>query len=37
VIKPVTEVFPMSRGKEAIAHLEAGEARYRVELQNDLN
>ncbi len=35
-IKPVTEVFPMSRANEAIAHLEAGKARYRVVLRNDL-
>jgi uncharacterized zinc-type alcohol dehydrogenase-like protein len=33
----VTEEFPMSRANEAIAHLEAGKARYRVVLKNDLN
>jgi uncharacterized zinc-type alcohol dehydrogenase-like protein len=35
-IEPVTETFPMSRVNEAIAHLEAGKARYRVVLENDL-
>jgi uncharacterized zinc-type alcohol dehydrogenase-like protein len=35
-IKPVTEEFPMSRANEALAHLEAGKARYRVVLKNDL-
>jgi uncharacterized zinc-type alcohol dehydrogenase-like protein len=29
-------IFPMSRVNEAIAHLEAGKARYRVVLENDL-
>ena len=33
---PVTEEFPMSRANEALAHLEAGKARYRVVLRNDL-
>ncbi len=34
-IAPVTEVFPMSRVNEAIDHLRAGKARYRVVLEND--
>ncbi len=34
-IAPVTEHFPMSRVNEALAHLEAGSARYRVVLEND--
>ncbi len=35
-IEPVVETFPMSRANEAIAHLEAGKARYRIVLENDL-
>jgi len=35
-IGPVTEEFPMSRANEALAHLEAGKARYRIVLRNDL-
>jgi uncharacterized zinc-type alcohol dehydrogenase-like protein len=35
-IKPVTEEFPMSHANEALAHLEAGKARYRVVLKQDL-
>jgi uncharacterized zinc-type alcohol dehydrogenase-like protein len=35
-IKPVCEVFPMSKANEAIAHLHSGKARYRVVLENDL-
>jgi alcohol/geraniol dehydrogenase (NADP+) len=35
-IKPVTENFPMSQANEALAHLEAGKARYRIVLKNDL-
>lgn len=35
-INAVTEMFPMSRVNEAIAHLVSGKARYRVVLQNDL-
>ena len=35
-IAPVTEEFPMSRANEALAHLAAGKARYRVVLRNDL-
>ena len=36
-IEPVTETFPMSRVNEALAHLAAGKARYRIVLENDLN
>ena len=35
-VSPVTEEFPMSRANEALAHLEAGKARYRIVLKNDL-
>lgn len=35
-ISPVTEEFPMSQANEALAHLAAGKARYRVVLKNDL-
>ena len=35
-IRPVTEEFPMSRANEAMAHLAAGKARYRIVLKNDL-
>ena len=35
-IAPVTEDFTMSQANEAIAHLEAGKARYRIVLKNDL-
>ena len=35
-ISAVTEEFPMSRVNEAFAHLEAGKARYRIVLRNDL-
>lgn len=34
-IEAVTEHFPMSRVNEALAHLQAGKARYRVVLEND--
>ena len=34
-IEPVAEHFPMSRVNEALAHLRAGKARYRVVLEND--
>lgn len=34
-IHPLTEVFPMSKINEALAHLDAGRARYRIVLQND--
>ncbi|HEX7363389.1 MAG TPA: NAD(P)-dependent alcohol dehydrogenase [Bryobacteraceae bacterium] len=36
-IAPVTEEFPMSKANEALAHLEAGKARYRIVLKNDLS
>ncbi|MBY0354163.1 MAG: NAD(P)-dependent alcohol dehydrogenase [Rickettsiales bacterium] len=36
-IAPVTEHFNMSEANEAFAHLEAGKARYRIVLKNDLN
>jgi len=35
-IQPVTEHFPMSQVNEALDHLRAGKARYRVVLKNDL-
>jgi len=35
-IAPVTENFPMSRVNEALEHLRAGQARYRIVLSNDL-
>jgi uncharacterized zinc-type alcohol dehydrogenase-like protein len=35
-VAPITEEFPMSKANEAIAHLEAGKARYRIVLKNDL-
>jgi uncharacterized zinc-type alcohol dehydrogenase-like protein len=35
-IRPVTEEFPLSRANEALAHLAAGKARYRIVLKNDL-
>jgi uncharacterized zinc-type alcohol dehydrogenase-like protein len=35
-IAPVTEDFPMSEANEALEHLEAGKARYRIVLKNDL-
>jgi uncharacterized zinc-type alcohol dehydrogenase-like protein len=31
-ISPQTEHFPMKRVNEALAHLEAGKARYRIVL-----
>jgi alcohol/geraniol dehydrogenase (NADP+) len=34
-ISPQIEMFPMSRINDAIAHLRAGKARYRVVLEND--
>ncbi len=34
-IQPQVEVFPMSRANEALEHLKAGKARYRVVLSND--
>jgi uncharacterized zinc-type alcohol dehydrogenase-like protein len=35
-IAPTTEMFPMSRANDAIEHLRAGKARYRIVLKNDL-
>ncbi len=35
-IHPVTEQFPLSKINEAMAHLDAGRARYRIVLENDL-
>ena len=35
-IAPITEMFPMSQANEAIKHLEAGKARFRIVLKNDL-
>ena len=35
-VRPITEEFPMSRANEAMAHLEAGKARYRIVVKNDL-
>ncbi|MBA3750042.1 MAG: NAD(P)-dependent alcohol dehydrogenase [Nitrosopumilus sp.] len=34
-IEPVIEEFPLSKVNEAMAHLEAGKARYRIVLRND--
>jgi uncharacterized zinc-type alcohol dehydrogenase-like protein len=36
-IAPVTEEFPMSQANEALEHLKAGKARYRIVLKQDLN
>jgi uncharacterized zinc-type alcohol dehydrogenase-like protein len=36
-IAPITENFKMSEVNEAIEHLEAGKARYRVVLKNDIS
>jgi uncharacterized zinc-type alcohol dehydrogenase-like protein len=35
-IAPITEDFPMTCANEAFEHLEAGKARYRIVLRNDL-
>ena len=35
-IEPTIETFPMSRVNDALDHLRAGKARYRVVLKNDL-
>ncbi len=35
-IAPITETFAMSKANDAIAHLRAGKARYRIVLENDL-
>ncbi|MFO0824508.1 MAG: hypothetical protein U0792_15560 [Gemmataceae bacterium] len=34
-IAPVTETFSMSKVNEALGHLRAGKARYRIVLEND--
>lgn len=34
-LAPVTEMFPLSRVNDALEHLRAGKARYRVVLRND--
>ena len=36
-IAPVTEQFPMTQANEALDHLEAGKARYRIVLKQDLH
>lgn len=36
-IAPIIEEFPMSRINEALDHLRAGKARYRVVLKNDIS
>lgn len=35
-IEPITEEFKMTEANEAMEHLEAGKARYRIVLKNDL-
>src|SRR5678815_2007225 len=35
-VAPVTETFPMSKVNDALEHLRAGKARYRIVLVNDL-
>ncbi len=35
-IAPITEEFPMSQANQAMEHLRAGHARYRIVLKNDL-
>jgi uncharacterized zinc-type alcohol dehydrogenase-like protein len=36
-IAPVIEKFPLSKVNDALEHLRAGKARYRIVLENDLN
>lgn len=36
-IEPVTEHFPLSQVNDALAHLQAGRARYRIVLENEGN
>jgi alcohol/geraniol dehydrogenase (NADP+) len=36
-IAPVTEEFPMSKVNDAVEHLAAGNARYRIVLKNDID
>ena len=35
-IAPITESFPMSKVNDALEHLRAGKARYRIVLENDI-
>ena len=35
-VAPAVEMYPLSRVNDAIDHLRAGRARYRVVLENDL-
>lgn len=35
-VAPVTEFFPMSKVNDAMEHLRAGKARYRIVLENDI-
>ncbi|MDO5652257.1 MAG: NAD(P)-dependent alcohol dehydrogenase [Moraxella sp.] len=35
-VNPITEEFPLSQVNDAIEHLHAGKARYRIVLKNDL-
>lgn len=35
-IAPITEMFPMSKVNDALEHLQAGKARYRIVLENDM-
>jgi uncharacterized zinc-type alcohol dehydrogenase-like protein len=35
-IAPITETFKMSQANQALEHLESGQARYRIVLENDL-
>jgi len=35
-VAPVTELYPMSKVNDAMEHLRAGKARYRIVLQNDI-
>jgi uncharacterized zinc-type alcohol dehydrogenase-like protein len=35
-VAPVIETFPLSRVNDALEHLRAGQARYRIVLENDL-
>lgn len=35
-IAPMIEKFPMARVNDALEHLRAGKARYRIVLQSDL-
>ncbi len=35
-VAPITEMFPMSKVNDALEHLRAGKARYRIVLTNDI-